>query len=55
MVNLLLANISLISPRLFNKFFTFEKINTFIFFSLNQNFCIFAAQYGVNCAADIMA
>ena len=27
--------------RLFDKFFTFEKINTFIFYSLNQNFRTF--------------
>ena len=32
----------LYSLRLFDKFFTFEKINTFIFFSLNQNFRNFA-------------
>ena len=31
----------LYSLRLFDKFFTFEKINTFIFYSLNQNFRTF--------------
>jgi len=31
--------------RLFDKFFTFEKINTFIFFSLNQNFRTFVTDF----------